>query len=117
LAAGTAIALFSRDVLQFISQSSFWTPDYLADSAWLGHAPFAFWLMDVHRPRVVAELGAYRGFSYCCFCQAIERLGLNAKAYAIDTWKGDERAGFYGEDVFRTLEDRNDSPHFEAFYG
>ncbi len=89
--------------MKFISPASFWTPDYIVESAWLEHAPFAFWLMEAHRPRVVAELGAHRGFSYCCFCQAIERLGLNARAYAIDTWKGDEHAGFYGDDVFQEL--------------
>ena len=89
--------------MKFISPSSFWTPDYIVESAWLEHAPFAFWLMEAHRPRMVVELGTHRGFSYCCFCQAIERLGLNAKAYAIDTWQGDEHAGFYGEDVFQKL--------------
>jgi len=78
-------------------------PDYLVESAWLEHAPFAFWLVEAHRPRVVVELGTHRGFSYCCFCQAIERLGLDAKAFAIDCWQGDEHAGFYGREVFEEL--------------
>jgi Methyltransferase domain len=43
------------------------------------------------------------GVSYMAFCQAICRLGLEAKCLAIDTWKGDEQTGFYGEDVFETL--------------
>jgi GT2 family glycosyltransferase len=89
--------------MKFISDSSFWTPDYLADSAWLEHAPFAFWLMEGFRPRTVVELGVWSGFSYSCFCQAIDRLGLNAKAFGIDTWKGDEHSGFYGEEVFEEL--------------
>ena len=89
--------------MQFISASSFLTPDYIVDSAWLEHSSFAFWLMDVHRPRTVVELGTHRGFSYCCYCQAIERLGLNARAYAIDSWKGDKHTGFYGEEVFQEL--------------
>ncbi len=89
--------------MEFISPGSFWAPDYIVESAWREHAPFAFWLVGVRRPRVVVELGSHRGFSYFCFCQAIERLGLNAKAYAVDTWKGDEHAGFYVEDVFQEL--------------
>ncbi len=89
--------------MKFISASSFWLPDFMVDSAWHEHAPFAFWLMEAQRPRVLAELGTHHGFSYCCFCHAIERLGLNARAYAVDTWKGDEHAGFYNEDVFQKL--------------
>lgn len=99
--------------MNFISQSSFWTPDYLVELAWLEHAPFAFWLMETHRPSVVVELGAHQGFSYCCFCQSIDRLGLNARAYAVDTWKGDEHAGFYGERVFQKLSTHH--KRYEAF--
>ena len=89
--------------MKFISASSFWIPDYIVESAWLEHAPFAFWLMEAHRPKLVVELGTHRGFSYCCFCQAIKRLGLDAKAFAVDTWQGDEHAGFYGEEIFQRL--------------
>ena len=96
--------------VKFISPSSFWTPDYVVESAWFEHAPFAFWLIEAGRPRVVVELGAHRGFSYCCFCQAIERLGLNAKAYAIGSWEGDGHADFYGEDIFQEL-----SAHHERY--
>lgn len=33
--------------LNFIFKSSlFWRPTYLAQSAWLEHIPFAFWLVD-----------------------------------------------------------------------
>ena len=90
-------------LMKFLSRSSFWMPDYIVESAWLEHAPFAFWLIETHRPRVVVELGTHRGFSFCCFCQAIERISLNAKAYAVDTWKGDEHAGFYGDEIFQEL--------------
>ncbi len=35
----------------YLSPVSFWWPEYLEGSAWLDHAPFAFWLLEAHRPR------------------------------------------------------------------
>ncbi len=80
--------------------AALWMPERLAPSTWLGHIPFAFWLVTTHQPKVVVELGTHNGSSYMAFCQAIERSGFAASAYAIDTWRGDEQTGFYGEDVF-----------------
>src|SRR5262249_20887506 len=56
-----------------------------------------------HRPQRVTELGTFTGFSYFCFCQQVQASGLDAKCFAIDTWKGDEHNGFYGGDVFDQL--------------
>ena len=78
-------------------------PAAMVDSAWLEHAPFAFWLVNALRPQLVVELGTHGGFSYFCFCQAIQQLDVNARAFAVDTWKGDEHSGFYGEDVFENF--------------
>lgn len=83
-----------------VSAPSFWRPDFLAPSAWLEHAPFAFWLVEALRPRMLVELGTHTGFSYLAFCQAVARLETATKAYAVDTWTGDQQAGYYGEDVF-----------------
>ncbi|HVY19443.1 MAG TPA: glycosyltransferase [Bauldia sp.] len=91
------------DTTAFLSEASLWTPDRLIQSAWLEHAPFAFWLIERQRPGLVVELGSHAGFSYSAFCQAIARLSLPTRAYAIDTWKGDEHAGFYGNEVFEEL--------------
>ena len=90
-----------------LSPASFWVPDYFCLSAWIEHAPFAFWLCETLRPRCFVELGTHYGYSYFVFCQAIDRLGLGTTAYAIDTWKGDEHAGFYGEDVFQSVAAHN----------
>ena len=88
--------------------SALWTPDYLAYfSAWFEHGPFAFWLTDVLRPRCFVELGTHAGYSYFCFCQAVQRLHLGTSCYAIDTWTGDEHIGLYGEDVFRAVTNHN----------
>ncbi|MFC1455632.1 class I SAM-dependent methyltransferase [Microvirga arabica] len=95
-------------------QSMFWRPAYLAISAWLEHLPFAFWLVEAQRPRVFVELGTHYGASYFAFCQAVERLAIDTRCYAVDTWKGDEHAGFYGEDVYAAVRTHNDK-HYSSF--
>ena len=76
-------------------------PIIVRESAWLEHAPFAFWLTAALRPRTVVELGVHRGFSYFAFCQAVRRLELDTRCFAVDHWVGDAHAGFYGEDVYQ----------------
>jgi hypothetical protein len=95
------------DIGAAISPASFWVPDYICQSAWIEHAPFAFWLCETLRPRRYVELGTHYGYSYFVFCQAIDRLGLCASSYAVDTWKGDEHAGLYDERVFQSVATRN----------
>lgn len=87
----------------WISATSYWQPRWLMDSAWHRHAPFAFWLVDAIRPSSIVELGTHNGFSFFVFCEAIARLRLRATASAIDTWVGDEHAGFYGEEVYEEV--------------
>jgi Methyltransferase domain len=99
------------DVGTAISPVSFWVPDYICQSAWIEHAPFAFWLCKALRPRRFVELGTHYGYSYFAFCQAIDRLGLGTTAYAVDTWKGDEHAGFYDESVFQSVATRNNEKY------
>ena len=82
--------------------------------SWVPHIPFAFWLIDALRPRTVVELGTHTGVSYSAFAQAVQILGLDAATYAVDTWKGDHQAGFYGEDVFEEWASFHDD-HFCAF--
>ncbi|HVY15054.1 MAG TPA: hypothetical protein VHB27_07495, partial [Rhodopila sp.] len=86
-----------------------WRPEYLAQSAWLEHIPFAFWIVRILRPRLVVELGTHWGASYGAFCQTVERLRLNTRCYAVDTWRGDEHTGTYGEDVFTGIHSLNEA--------
>ncbi|WP_166790858.1 class I SAM-dependent methyltransferase [Cryobacterium mannosilyticum] len=87
----------------WISDTSYWVPRHLVESAWLEHAPFAFWLVDAIRPAAIAELGTHNGFSYFVFCETIVRLGLPTRTFALDSWQGDDQAGFYGADVYENV--------------
>ena len=90
------------------SQSIFWTPDYIdASSAWIEHIPFAFWIVEVLKPKILVELGVHTATSYFSFCQAVKRLNSDTACYGVDTWKGDEHAGFYGEDIFKKVTNHN----------
>lgn len=81
--------------------------DLREPSAWLGHIPFAYWVIEKIKPRVFVELGTHTGASYFAFCQSIAENKTGTKAYAVDTWVGDEHAGFYDESVFRSVEQAN----------
>lgn len=72
-------------------------------SSWWGHVPFAQWLVHELKPRLVVELGTHHGISFSAFCNAVRRDGLATRCYAVDTWRGDEFAGFYDESVFNSI--------------
>lgn len=88
---------------EWISPASYWQPPHIVTSAWLEHAPFAFWLVDALRPRRIVELGTHYGFSFFVFAEAVKRLGIDTEVIALDTWKGDDQAGFYGDDVHASV--------------
>jgi len=83
-------------------------------SAWIGHLPFAFWIIDAVKPQTLVELGTHRGVSYCAFCQAINYLELDTKAHAIDTWDGDSHTGDYPSDTYTELKEYHDQ-RYSAF--
>lgn len=83
-------------------------------SAWIGHIPFAAWLIKETVPKIFVELGTHWGHSYFSFCQAIDEANISTKCYAVDTWKGDEHTGYYGEDVFERVDTHN-KEHYARF--
>ena len=46
------------DLRDCLSPASFWLPEQLGPQhSWVEHAPFAFWLAEALRPRIIVELG------------------------------------------------------------
>jgi GT2 family glycosyltransferase/glycosyltransferase involved in cell wall biosynthesis len=98
-----------------LGEELFWEPmRAVPPDPWAGHIPLAFWLMKVLRPRLLVELGTHTGNSYFAFCQAVAGLNLTTRCFAVDTWRGDEHAGWYGEEVFEDVSSFNGT-HFAHF--
>ena len=86
----------------------------LQGKAWVGHTPFAYWLVAALKPKILVELGTHGGGSYFSFCQSVIDNKLDTKTYAIDTWMGEKQAGFYSESLFKKVMDFN-IEHFDNF--
>ena len=110
-AAANGLTALTSPALDFV----FMRPSRIGvQSAWYGHVPFAQWLVANTAPRVIVELGSHNGVSYAAFCEAAVRAGLPVRCAAIDTWQGDEHAGFYGDDVYHDLKRFHD-PRYGGF--
>jgi hypothetical protein len=78
---------------------------------WVGHIPFAFWIVEVMRPRRFVELGTHSGNSFGAFVQAATALSLEGEFYAVDHWQGDTHAGNYDDTVYHDVK-----RYFDARY-
>lgn len=72
---------------------------------WAGHKYFAYDLISNLKPEVIVELGTHYGTSLWSFSQAVKDYYLDTEINAVDTWVGEKHAGFYGEEVFKTVND------------
>ena len=95
------IASFSQNSLQY-------------PNSWIGHLPFAAWIIAELSPNIFVELGTHTGNSYFAFCTAVSEVGLPTKCFAVDTWKGDAHAGFYDEGIFIKVNTHNQD-YFAGF--
>lgn len=76
-------------------------------SAWFGHIPFGYDLVKGFKPNTIVELGTHYGGSYFAFCDSVNNQKSATKCYAVDTWQGEEQAGFYDESVYRFVNGHN----------
>ncbi|MFM5068529.1 hypothetical protein ACEUBL_05480 [Aeromonas veronii] len=63
------------------SKMLFWRPRFLAESQWLQHIPFYFWLTDVLQPKTVVDPNLNSAVGYFAICQAIDKLNIDSIAY------------------------------------
>jgi glycosyltransferase involved in cell wall biosynthesis len=82
--------------------------------SWIGHFPFASWLIKEITPKIFVELGTHSGNSYFSFCQAVAESNLSTKCFAVDTWKGDKHSGVYGEEIYDYVNAHNQN-HYAGF--
>lgn len=82
-------------------------PTYQPTTAWLKHGPFAMWIVRAAKPKMVVELGTHFGYSYFSFCEAVKDAEIATSCFAVDTWQGDEHAGFYDKTVMESVEREN----------
>lgn len=89
-------------------------PDRLGThSAWWGHVPFAHWLVRACQPRVIVELGTFAGVSYAALCQAVLSEGIDCDCHCVDSWRGDDHAGHFGDEVFEDFRSFHDDHYAE----
>ena len=67
----------------FVTPAMFWAPDRVDSSPRSEHVPFLFWLVDALRPFALVELIEAPSATYLAACQAVSRLRLPARCYAI----------------------------------
>ncbi len=72
-------------------------------SAWKGHRGFAQRLIRTLQPEVFVELGVHAGDSYFTIVETMR----GGKAYGVDTWTGDEHAGFYDAGIWKMVQGVN----------
>lgn len=97
-----------------IAAASFSPKSVEIPNAWVGHLPFAAWMIQEVSPKIFVELGTHSGNSYFSFCQSIVEAGISSKCYAVDTWQGDVHAGQYDEETFIKIDDYH-KKHYADF--
>jgi glycosyltransferase involved in cell wall biosynthesis len=80
----------------------FWRPERaVGPDGWIGHIPFAFWLVATLRPGILVDLGGQAANAYAAFCQAVDRRDLPTRCFRI----GDANHGPGGASDFAVWHD------------
>lgn len=99
---------------KIIEAAAFRTSSLKTPNPWVGHIPFANWIIQSLRPKCFVELGTHSGNSYFAFCKSVQDARLNTKCYAIDTWEGDDHATKYSVNVYQKVCDHNEK-NYKSF--
>ncbi len=73
------------------------------EAPWGEHNFFAYDLISNTKPKVVVELGTFKGYSLFSFVQAVKDKNLQTIIHSVDTWIGDKHAGFFGVEIYNTF--------------
>jgi Methyltransferase domain len=104
----------SNSITTLAQSSMFWRPAYLAESGWLEHIPFLFWMVQAHKPSTFVELGTQSGASYFATCQAIDRLQLDASCFAVSTWSDEGISTDESDAMYAKVKSYNET-HYSSF--
>lgn len=92
--------------INLFSSGKFYLPYRMLEPlAWVGHIPFAIWLVENFRPKIVVELGTHKGNSFFSFCQSMKLNNIKGKVFAIDLWEGDKHAGYYSNSIYEDVKE------------
>ena len=97
-----------------LSEASLIEPLWFGPSTWVQHAPFMGYLVEALKPKRAVELGSHFGYSFFVMCQVVKAYDLRTQCFAVDTWVGDEHAGFYSSDVYEHVS-RHCREHYADF--
>ncbi|WP_148226694.1 hypothetical protein [Ferrimonas balearica] len=104
-----AVTVQEQHLPTISSKVMFWRPRYLADSQWLQHIPFYFWLTEALKPQVVVQPSLNSAVGYFALCQAIDKLNLDSFAYGAFSPKCDvEKVKAYNHENYREFSQLSD---------
>ncbi len=85
------------------SRVMFWRPRYMAESNWLEHIPFYFWLIEAQHPELIFEPELQSGVTYFALCQAVDKLNTDTRCIASfsNDCKEIERVTQYNDDHYQ----------------
>ena len=68
-----------------------YTPEYPLDiNGWNGNSNIFKYLIELKKPKIIVEVGTWKGQSALNMANAVKKLNLESKIYCIDTWLGAE---------------------------
>ncbi|WP_422450378.1 MULTISPECIES: hypothetical protein [unclassified Endozoicomonas] len=87
------------------SRVMFWRPRFMADSPWLEHIPFYFWLIEAQQPELVFDPDVTSGSTYFALCQAVDKLNTETLCMA----------GFHSQCQQQEAIARYNEDHYQEF--